>query len=257
MSRTSKKILYGVIYAFIFFFILRGIYGWATAVYPTCFDGISNQGEERADCGGPCTACVGIVFDPLRVEGAVNLFTAVEGRGVLFAKVSNPNTGYSARPFGYVFRVFNTDGQFVRDVEGRTTLAASAQKYIFAAFETAKKPSTFGSASLEIKDSAWSALGDIVRPVLSLPQNVKTIIDGNTIRVEGTLKNQGLMDAPEVEIIALLHDRSGFHDPFFAGKAVVGISSMSENKFSVLFPSDRVLADKVDQALSEVFVNIE
>lgn len=257
MSRTSKKILYGVIYALLFFFIFRGIYGWVATVNPTCFDGLLNQGEEKTDCGGPCTACAGIVFDPLRVEGAVNLFTVVEGRGVLLAKVSNPNTNYSARPFGYVFHVFGADGQLLRDVEGETTLGASTERYVFAAFETAKKPSAFGSASLEVKDSAWSALGDIARPVLSLPQDVKTVEVGNTIRVEGTLKNQGLIDAPEVEVIALLHDRSGFHDPLFAGKAVVGISSMSENKFSVLFPTDKGLADKVDPALTEVFVTIK
>ncbi len=249
MSRTSKKILYGALYLVILFLLFRGVYYF---IFP--------PNSQCVECAGVCADCPAshtTNYEPLRVEGTVAVFTSVKGRVVLLAKVLNPNALYAARNTSYVFHVWDREGQLLRDVKGETTIDASSEIYLFETVETTHTPATIGAATLELGDSAWSVLGEISKPTISLPLNIKTFKNGDVITVEGMIKNQGLIDAPDVEIIVLLHDRSEFHDLLFAGKTSVSIPSMSDSAFSMLFPRDKGLADAVDVGRTEVVRSIQ
>lgn len=257
MSRTAKQIVYGCLYGIIFVLLLRGSYIAFFTSYPTCFDNLQNQEEERADCGGPCFACSGPVYEPLVLVDPILTFTAVPGRVVVLAKVANTNRDYEAHRLGYIFSILNPEGFTVGRISGTGQIPASSQKYIFGNLEMGAGAIKNSHSLLKFQDPEWSALGGGPEPTLSLPYDVATKTDGVTVRVEGAVKNSSFTDADELEIIVLLRDRSDFHDPLYAGKTVIRVSGMSENRFSVAFPESKELAEQVDPDRTEVFTSIQ
>lgn len=257
MSRTTKQIVYGCVYGIIFVLLLRGAYIAIFTSYQTCFDNLQNQGEERVDCGGPCPACAGPVYEPLAIVDQIFTFTAVPGRAVVFAKVKNTNREYMARRVEYVFSILNSGGSVLGRVNGNVSIPASSEKYIFGSTEINFTGIKDVYATLRFMEPEWGLLGNGVEQTLSLPFDVTTKTDGTAVRVEGTLKNSNYTDVNEVEVLVLLRDRSDFHDPLYAGKTVIRVRGMSENRFSVVFPPSSVLSDRVDPELTEVFTNIQ
>ncbi len=80
---------------------------------PTCFDGVQNQGEVGADCGGPCEAC------ELRNPKPLSIFWARAARaspGVLdgAALIENPNETLSSAAVNYQFTFFDEIGEIAR-----------------------------------------------------------------------------------------------------------------------------------------------
>ncbi len=249
--------MYGCVYGVIFFLLLRAIYIGVFTSYPSCFDGMQNQEEVRVDCGGPCAECEGPVYEPLVVNDSVLTFATVPGRVVVLAKVTNTNREFIAKRFGYSFLITNSDGIQIGRIDGSATLPASTQKYIFGNVEILPQGIKGADTQLLVHDPEWGISGIEYSPAISSPFDVKTVADGTIVRVEGTIKNQGFADADEVEVIALLHDRSDFHDPLYAGKAVIRVRGMSENRFSIPFPASKDLVDRVDLGFTEVFTNIQ
>lgn len=257
MSRLTKQIVYGCVYGIIFFLLARGAYIAFFTSYPTCFDNLQNQGEERVDCGGPCTACQGPTYDPLVSVEQPMLFTLIPGRVVVLAKIANTNRNFYAGRFGYIFSVQDSKDVTLNRIVGTESIPASTQKYIFGSMETGPGISKGVRAILELEDPEWSVLGRGSEPTLSLPLDVSTRSDGEVVRVEGTIKNSSFSDADNLEIIVLLRDRSDFHDPLYAGKTVIRVGGMSENRFSIAFPPSHELVDTVDPNRTEVFTSIQ
>lgn len=46
---------------------------YSPPVYPTCWDGIQNQGESGVDCGGPCPSSCPSCFDEIKNQGETNI----------------------------------------------------------------------------------------------------------------------------------------------------------------------------------------
>src|ERR1051325_1546720 len=103
MTRSLKKLLYGLLYIGLFLFIGFTFYSSTTAPAPSCTNGIRDQGEEGIDCGGPCAiSCAILKLNPIRVIDGPYVFSA-GGKTVLLAEAYNPNSDYGASVANYEF----------------------------------------------------------------------------------------------------------------------------------------------------------
>jgi hypothetical protein len=93
IQRTRKRISVVLIVSL----FLGGVGTWiylAVRPVPTCFDGKTNQGEEKTDCGGPCPSCAVVYEAPPEdfvVRESAVLPGGQPGTYDVLARVQNPN----------------------------------------------------------------------------------------------------------------------------------------------------------------------
>ncbi len=251
----NKKIIYG------FFFLLVAA-GIGLLVYqsflkpaPSCTDGIQNQGEEKIDCGGPCTACELIELQDLRVTRAPKVFAAGDGTIAVVAEVLNPNRDYTAKTFPYTLLIYESSGRLIEEVAGETSAGALRRVLIL---ETGVKTYHKSIARMELRlgTPGWEKSITALRPSVSVSSGPETTNSGSLIRVSGSVKNESSFDVSGVRLIAVIADQYG--KELFASKTILSaIPASGERDFSVAFPQDETLTRLADPSKTRVFIEAE
>lgn len=173
---------------------------------PTCFDNKQNQGEEGADCGGPCTPCA--LKHPEDMSVFWTRFVPVrENTYDVAAEIRNPNLKLGAAKFEYEFRFFDDAGVLVAARPGSSFVFPDET---FHVIETGiQTPRTLRRVTLVVSGAEW-LFTDITPP--------DVVIGGKTISVlpverettvRATLVNRSLVDFREVFVTALIFDEKG------------------------------------------------
>ena len=97
---------------------------------PSCSDGLQNQGERAADCGGPCAAVCVQELRPLVVEWA-RVFPIAGGLYDVVARVSNPNETIGAALLHYTFELFDSENLSITRRTQSTFVNPNESFYIF------------------------------------------------------------------------------------------------------------------------------
>jgi len=249
MSRSTKKLLYGLFYFFVFVLILWPLLKISFERTASCFDGRQNQGERGVDCGGPCVPCEIKNLEPLRISPP-EIFTLDSGETSIIVEIQNPNADYGAVNFLYTIEFFDSVGQSLGVVNGEDSIYGSERRYIFGA--STKK---VARAEVKVENLNWRPIAEIIRPTISLRGSPSTEISTNTIRVRGTIANLDSFGAKEVRVIAVLANEFG--ERLFASQRVLGegLAAFSETSFTVIFPFDSKLAAKISPAMTEIFIS--
>lgn len=212
--------------------VVSSVYFWFIRSAPSCFDHVQNQGEQGADCGGPCaTACTASAQE-ISVLG-VNVFTSSPGHATFLAEVANTNAGFAAHSFGYTFNLYDVSGTLVGSHSGQSFLYASEIKYLLLPNILVSDP--VDHATLTVESEQWvggSALG--AAPQFAF-QNVSTNITSSSISVNGRIQNLDNAPFMHVLIIAVVKDAKG--NP--AGASETELDNLSPNQaqnFSVIYP---------------------
>lgn len=255
MSRAVKKIVYGIFYLALF-----GWLGYSIFIHPaitpppSCTDGVQNQSEQGIDCGGPCSlSCDVKALAPLSVSGPVDVFGLSSGKAVLLARVSNANQEYKATQFFYRFLVHDASGKLIETVSGSNSISALEQKYIFepkvnTPFEK------IGNVTMEFYDISWKKSYAALAPQIAVIAGPETTIGADNVTVDGTLKNQGSVDASDITIVAVLYDKYG--TKVFASQWVVSsLAADATQSFTVLFPPDPQIKSQIDPSQTKLFVS--
>ncbi|OGZ13114.1 MAG: hypothetical protein A2942_01515 [Candidatus Lloydbacteria bacterium RIFCSPLOWO2_01_FULL_50_20] len=128
---------------------------WLThQVAPSCFDKRQNQGEQGADCGGPCSiVCKGSAKD-IRVVW-VKVFPIRAGAYDVVAYIENPNYGIGAPRIPYTAKLFDAEGNVIAEKNGETFANPSERFAIFAGnLLTGEKIPASGSMEIS-RDFSW------------------------------------------------------------------------------------------------------
>lgn len=251
MRRGTKQVLYGALYLILFALVLWGVYRAFLPGAPTCADGIRNRGEQGIDCGGPCAPCALARFEPLRA-GPAAVFGTSAGRAVLLAEVVNPNATAGAFPFTFTFSVFSSDDRLLETVGGSEVIYAAERRRLWTGEIRTAYP-RIARATLEVSSPRWRAVGETLRPDLK-ERGVQTVREGNRLSVRGTVANQSSLPVPRVKVIAVLYD--SFGGTLFASQTILDdVSALGERDFTVPFPEDEPLVERVDPARTKVFLS--
>lgn len=253
MSRSTKKIIYGLLYLGIFGLIVYGLARPAFTPAPTCSDGIQNQGEQGIDCGGPCAvSCAVKALAPLSVVGDVSVFGLRSGQAVLLAEVQNTNQTYNASQFFYRFSVYDASGKLLETESGSDSLDALGQEYVFEP-DVATRFKDIGKVTMEIENVSWQKAYETLQPSVAVTAGPSTVVGANDIRVNGTVRNQSSVAASSVKIVVVLYDKYGAE--IFASQWVVNaLAAYATTPFSVIFPLDPQITSQMDPNATKVFV---
>ena len=189
------------------FFLL--IAGWVYYAYfyqaPGCFDNEQNNDETGIDCGGSCVRiCVAAVTEPT-VKWARS-FRVTEGLYNAVAYVENSNTTAAAPVVEYTFTLYDNAG-VITTRSGTTILPPNGQYPIFEGrVETGRRVPTHTFIEVTPPD-LWQP-STVGREHFTVVDRALEDADSKP-RLLANLRNNGLEEVKEVEVVATIFDASG------------------------------------------------
>lgn len=196
----------------------------------TCFDSRQNQNEEGVDCGGICEKkCLGQVED-VRVIWT-RFFEIERGFYDTATLVDNPNSLAGAKEIVYRFKLHDKDNILIAIREGRTFINPRERFVIFESrIRTLERIPA--RASIEINPIPWERLDSSKPDVSSFGYN---LIQEPFGRLEATLRNNDIFEVENLEVVALLQDKS--ENAIAVSRTVVkSIARESEKRIGFTWP---------------------
>jgi len=229
-----KRAVIIAIYLSLLFLISWAVYSVLKPV-PTCFDGKQNQGEEKADCGGPCRPCAEEI-NARDLKIAEKAF--VRGghqRYDVMAKISNPNDQFGSPEFSYKFILKDSQENILAEQEGKSFILPSETKYIIGTnLETESKPAVL---EIDIFNRQWKTFFTYKKPQLNIYNKRYDLISSPAGFSEafGLLVNESEFDFNVIKINVVLRDSSG--NPLsFNSTEMRTITSHEERDFRLVWP---------------------
>src|SRR3989344_5308386 len=206
MNRFLKQLIYGSIYVLILFGLGLWIYFSSFHSTPTCFDGVKNQNEEGIDCGGSCSEiCIPSQSGTIEVVDRVRVLRIDDERLSLLVKIQNNSLDFTAKVFNYTFDVLDPGGKTVMPIFGMSYIYPGEVKYI-AAPNLKISPSSAAQATFEIDNPEWILGENLSKPDVTI-QNQQSVLEGNEVKVEGSLISHDAVTVKSAEIIAIFYDQ--------------------------------------------------
>ncbi|MDP1688886.1 MAG: hypothetical protein Q8L47_02015 [bacterium] len=208
MARTTKQIIYGVVYLIILFGIIYLVYISFLKPVPSCFDKKQNQNETGVDCGGECAACIG---DTKNISVSLSsIFFAKEP--VALVRLSNPNNQVGSKSIIYTVNVLDSGGSILKTFNGETFVYPGDQEknlvFPLIGIQEAR------SLRVTLGSPKWIRIEEFSKPNISFASTPKRIENGHII-IEGDITNNETLLFDNIDIGALFYGSSG---------ALVGVS---------------------------------
>ncbi len=193
------------------FFILVGfsIYASLSRVVlsgPTCSDGLRNQGELGADCGGPCAKVCSSEVAPLSIIWT-KVFKVSTGSYDVAALVENRNLTFAARTVSYSFKVYDAANLLIAEQKGSTYANPKQQFLVFAPNIDVGKRVPY-RAFIELGTPDWQRLAPGVTNSLFDIEN-KLFVGEPSPRVSAEVINRSLRAISSAEAYVVLSDAKG------------------------------------------------
>ena len=170
---------------------------------PSCSDGIKNHGEERTDCGGPCSLlCKGRAL-PLVVDWA-RAFPVGPALYNAVAYVENRNRDAGASSVPYVFRVHDAGGILIYEHTGTTAVPPGAAFLVIESMAPVGNRIPLRTSFEFTGGPVWRS--DAPKPIGLRMTDTRVIAEGNAPRVEATLRNDTLYPIKNIEAAVVLYD---------------------------------------------------
>lgn len=198
----------------------------------TCQDGKLNQDEEKTDCGGPCAPCQEELFSP-----KINWTKIIPVEGDLYdlaAQIENRNINYGTGSLPFVFKIYDSKNNLIKESNGRSYIMPREKKYIIETINIVGDPSKI---LLEFKDIKWQKF--------KFTENLNLPIFGQRLDLsgknnyaayaEGTVYNQTKFDLDAIDINVVVYDLKG--NPIVANKTQKNTIKSGDGRFfEVIWP---------------------
>jgi hypothetical protein len=249
-----KRLLKQLVYGFSYLFILAALAGLIYYLYfipePSCFDDIQNQDEAAVDCGGTCIDCELKTLKLLVKEAKV--FDVNQSRLTIIAEIVNPSSNYVLKDFDYEFQVFNSFGDLLKTLSGRSYINTNQVKYLVVpALDLSKKD--IGQVKIVIPNENWEPKS--VLPSFNLKfTGIKTTPALRTVQVDGKLVNDFSTGFSSLTLVAVLFNKN--NQVINASTTKLDeVAAFSENQFTIFFPDLNV--QEVNLSATKVLYEIK
>lgn len=175
---------------------------------PTCVDGRKNQGEELADCGGPCIPCAFRNKKDLEVFW-VRAVPTREGRYDVAAQIKNPNVKVGAVRFEYEFQLVDEKGIRVASRRGRSFIYPSEIVHLAEIGLEAPRPAA--DARITLEHIEWVVTDTIAPDVIAGHREYLIEVENGARQsvVRANLQNRTILDLSDLTVVAFLLDEDG------------------------------------------------
>lgn len=177
---------------------------------PTCTDGIQNGTETGIDCGGSsCAAACLAQMDSVSVLWA-RAFEVIPGRYNAVAYLVNHNKNAAAEEVNYRFRFADANNVYIGKREGTTFIPTAGNFAVFApAIDVGNSIPVYVTFELT-ETPAWLQVSEEkIDQLKVLTSNIQLSGETKSPKLSATVKNNSLFSIPNVNIVAILYDKSG------------------------------------------------
>lgn len=234
-SRLKKRLIIIIIYIAISLLFLWGLYEIFKPA-ETCMDGIKNQNEEEADCGGVCARCRKIKVQDLKIGENGIVDSSLQGKYDFYGLVINPNNIYGSNYFEYRITLKDDKGGVISERNGNSYILPGEEKYIIENnMEAASFPAI---AEFEIANPKWMEFEYYEKPQLKVINKTINEVGSGVGFAEavGLLRNESPFDFNVIKIKVILKD---------ADSKIIALNSTEmrtvrsseEREFKVLWPN--------------------
>lgn len=192
---------------FAIFFLAIGAWIYFTYFYqaPTCFDNAQNGDEAGVDCGGACVRICAFSVEQPTVEWA-RAFRVTKGLYNAVGYVENTNREAASPHVNYTFSLFD-DAGLIKEVKGTTILPPDGLYPIFEGrIETGSRVPTRTFLTLDPVEFWQPATAG--RDQFTVVDRELSNTDSRP-RLDSTLRNNDLLEATEVEVVATIFNAEG------------------------------------------------
>jgi len=205
----KRQILY-VVVIILFFSILGFLIIYPKLVKaPTCVDGIQNGNETGIDCGGSCpNACL----DQTQAVSVLwaRTFEVVPGRYNAVAYLVNHNKNTAALNVSYRFRFADANNVYVGMREGTTFIPPDGNFAVFApAIDVGNSIPVYTTFQFTETPQWLQVSGNLINQLKILISNIQLLNGDTSPRLSATIKNTSLFAIPNINVVAILYDKSG------------------------------------------------
>lgn len=189
------------------FFLMIGGWIYYANFYqsPTCFDGKQNAGEAGVDCGGACVRICSFSVQEPTVKWS-RAFKVTDGMYNAVGYVENTNREAASPEIKYKFTLLDADG-VIKEINGTTILPPDGLYPIFEGrIETGMRVPT--RTFLEIEPVEVWQPATVGREQFSVVSRELLSADARP-RLDATLRNNGLEEVEEVEVVATIFNAEG------------------------------------------------
>lgn len=202
---SRRKILYSGVT--IFFLLAVAVYiriAFFSAV-PTCFDGRLNGNEESVDCGGSCSLVCAAATRAPRVLWARAFENGNPGTYAAVAYIENTNQNAGARSVHYTFDLYDANNKLLLEKSGVTDFPPV---HTLPIVEPSLSVGNRAVAHVQFSFSSNYPITWNTVPLTSIPslRVASQQLSPDGTRLDATIENNSLFDAPRVSVIAVLFD---------------------------------------------------
>lgn len=185
------------------------IVGWIYLSYfyqpPACFDNEQNGDETGVDCGGSCVRICAFSVQQPTVQWSRS-FKVTDGLYNAVAYVENTNREAASPEVRYTFSLLDETG-LIQEVSGTTILPPDGEYPIFEGrIETGQRVPT--RTFIEIESVELWQPASMGREQFSVVERELESTDSRP-RLNSTLRNNGLEEVSEVEVVATIFNSEG------------------------------------------------
>lgn len=169
----------------------------------TCFDNRRNQGEEKADCGGPCAPCLENLSEPVVLW--TRLFKLADGLYEVVALIENTHNFAASDRFFYRMKIYNDENILIGLKEGETFINPNEKFLVLdPTFATGQQIPT--RALVEFDAVKWR-YGEYTPPnVVVVSRDFSFEVQP---RLNATLRNNDIFAVDNIQVAAVLSDEDG------------------------------------------------
>ena len=236
MTRTTKQVVYGSLYASFWLLCIFGFYVVFLKPAPSCTDGLRNQDEVEVDCGGQfCVSCEIKKLAPFQILPVQLFATSDEKRTTVVVEARNPNTTYGAEHFVYDVIISAKNPDRVAYTE-RIDMPMYPGELKYRVIVNAPVPyaDIIGATTTLVDVSAWRPVASFPKPRIPV-RNIKTTVVGNRMMVTGSIQNENPFALRRVNISAFI-DLPGQGTQTVSKTVVNDLLVAEERGFQVVFP---------------------
>jgi hypothetical protein len=206
---AKRKFFYSSIVILIFGFLLFLIIRPYVNKAPTCFDNKQNGEESGVDCGGTCQIACTFEVDQVSIRWA-RTFEVVPGRYNAVAYLENHNQDRIVNSISYRFRFADKDNVYIGKREGTAYIPPSSKFAIFEpAIDLGNSVPVYTTFEFTQNPVWFNVLGLKVDQLKILVSDIKLENEDMSPRLSAFLKNNSLVEIPEVNVVAILYDAKG------------------------------------------------
>lgn len=205
---SRRRLLYASIFILSIIAAISAVYFLVFYKAPTCFDNKQNGGEFGIDCGGKCKRLCQSYFQAPRIKwGGAKIEKLADGLYNVASYIENPNINGAAIDVPYKVSLYDAQGIFIVEREGKVTLYPRRNSLAFQTSINTQKRIPVRATFEFTAQPQWFKSDDKLGGITVLDKKYTENENGSSLEV--VIDNKNILPYSDVGVSVVLYDSNG------------------------------------------------